>query len=134
MCYYYILIDEWYLKDHDGGIQMDFQVVTISVSDLERSKRFYEDILKFEPGGNYEKWQSYKLNSTGGFGIIEVPGLNRNQSMDIINFEIDHIESYWHRIKDKVNIESDLQIMPWGTYKFVIIDPDGFRLGFVGNK
>ena len=54
--------------------------------------------------------------------------------MDIINFEIDHIESYWHRIKDKVNIESDLQIMPWGTYKFVIIDPDGFRLGFVGNK
>jgi len=113
---------------------MDFQVVTISVSDLERSKRFYEDILKFEPGGNYEKWQSYKLNSTGGFGIIEVPGLNRNQSMDIINFEIDHIESYWHRIKDKVNIESDLQIMPWGTYKFVIIDPDGFRLGFVGNK
>lgn len=113
---------------------MDFQVVTISVSDLAYSKRFYEEILEFEPNGSYEKWQSYKLESTGGFGIIEKPGLNRNPSLDIINFEINDIESFWHRIKNRVKVETEIQRMPWGTYKFVVIDPDGFRLGFVGKN
>lgn len=112
---------------------MDFQVVTISVSDIAQSKQFYEGILEFEPDTYYEKWQSYKLESTGGFGIIEEHGLNRNPSKDIINFELSDVESFWNRVKNRVKVESELQRMPWGTYKFVVIDPDGFRLGFVGK-
>ena len=78
---------------------MDFQVVTISVSDLTVSKQFYEGILGFKPGVLYEQWQGYKLETTGGFGIIEEPGLNRNPSKDIINFELDDVESFWNHVK-----------------------------------
>ena len=111
---------------------MDFQVVTISVSDLSVSKQFYEGVLGFEPGVYYEKWQEYKLESIGGFGIIEERNLARNPSKDIINFKVSNVELLWSQVRDRVKVESELQKMPWGTYKFVIIDPDGFRLGFVG--
>ena len=112
---------------------MDFQVVTISVSNLSVSKQFYEEVLGFVPDVYYEKWQSYKLETTGGFGIIEERNLTRTPSKDIINFQVSNVESLWSRIRDRVKIESELQVMPWGTYKFVILDPDGFRLGFVGE-
>jgi catechol 2,3-dioxygenase-like lactoylglutathione lyase family enzyme len=41
---------------------MKVQGITRTVSDLERSKQFYEDVLGFEPDAFYEptRWQSYK--------------------------------------------------------------------------
>jgi len=107
--------------------RMELQVVTIAVRSLEKSKKFYEDILGFEPDMYYEptRWQSYQLNGNGGFGITETPNLVRTTTADIINFKV--------RVKDQVDVEAELATTPWGTYKFVIRDPDGFRLGFVGQ-
>ncbi len=115
---------------------MYFQVVTISVSDLTQSRQFYEGILGFEPDIYYEptRWQSYKLEGTGGFGIIEQPDLKRDPSMDIVNFVVDDVESLWNQAKDQVKAESELQLMPWGTHKFVVLDPDGLRIGVVGKE
>ena len=114
---------------------MQLQVVTISVSNLERARQFYENKLGFDPDIFYEptKWQSYKLEGNGGFGIAEVGHISRSASADIINFVVSDVESLWQRVKDLVEIESALQMMPWGTSKFVVLDPDGFRLGFVGE-
>lgn len=112
---------------------MKLQVITISVSDLTHSRAFYEEILGFEPDIAYEKWQSYKVEGDGGFGIIEEPGLQREPSEDIINFRVERVEGYWERVKDSVEVEAPLATTAWGTYKFVIRDPDGFRLGFVGR-
>ncbi len=114
---------------------MQLQVVTISVRSLERSRHFYEEILAFEPEIFYEatRWQSYRLDCSGGFGIAETQDLQRADNADIINFSVADVEALWHRIHHQVDVEEELAMTPWGTYRFVIRDPDGFRLGFVGE-
>ncbi len=114
---------------------MQLQVVTISVQSLQRSRRFYEEILAFEPETFYEatRWQSYRLDGGGGFGIAETQDLQRTENADIINFSVDDVQALWHRVRGQVDVEEELAMAPWGTYKFVIRDPDGFRLGFVGE-
>jgi catechol 2,3-dioxygenase-like lactoylglutathione lyase family enzyme len=126
-----MIIDEYAtLKGHMEGT-MKIQGVTISVSDLQSSKRFYEEVLGFEPDILYEKWQSYKSEESSLFGIIEVPDLIRPQIMDIINFTIPNVNSFWNEIKDKVEAEMSPTKTPWGSYKIVVLDPDGYRIGFV---
>jgi catechol 2,3-dioxygenase-like lactoylglutathione lyase family enzyme len=115
---------------------MQMQGVTISVSDLARSKAFYEEVLGTIPDAYYAptRWQSYKLDGRAYLAIIEVPGFQRQVSSDMINFDVDEIESLWQRIRDKVTVETELAETPWGSRKFVIRDPDGYRLGFVGKR
>lgn len=117
------------------GDAVQLQVVTLSVKSLEISRSFYEEILGFEPDMYYEptQWQSYRIDGSGGFGIAETPDLVRSRNSDIINFFVDDVKAMWCRVKDRVEIEADLARAPWGTYKFVIRDPDGFCLGFVGT-
>jgi catechol 2,3-dioxygenase-like lactoylglutathione lyase family enzyme len=114
---------------------MKLQVITISVTSLEKSRVFYEETLGFVPDIYYEptRWQSYRIEGDGGFGITEQPGLQRPHTSDIINFVIRDIDDLWARVKGKADLESELTTTPWGAYKFVIRDPDGFRLGFVSE-
>ena len=115
---------------------MQVQGVTVSVSDLSRSKAFYEGVLGFIPDTYYEptRWQPYKFEGRAYFAIIEVPDLRREAWSDMINFDVEEIESLWDRVRDKAKVETELSETPWGSYKFVIQDPDGWRLGFAGKK
>lgn len=112
------------------------QAVTITVSNMKRSKFFYEEILGFEPDEYYEptRWQCYKSEGRAYLGIAEDPEYRRAESKDIINFDVDDLEQLWESIRDKCVIESKLGTTPWGSYKFVIRDPDGYRLGFLQKK
>ena len=115
---------------------MQVQGVTISVSDLARSKAFYEGVLGFVPDAYYAptRWQPYTFEGRVYFAIIEVPDLQRRAWSDIVNFDVDEIESLWERVRDKVTVEAALSETPWGSYRFVIHDPDGWRLGFAGKR
>jgi len=115
---------------------VQIQGVTISVSDLARSKAFYEEVLGFVPDAYYEPthWQSYQFEGRAYFAIIEVLGLQRQAFADIVNFDVEEIESLWDRVRDKADVEAELSETPWGSYRFIIRDPDGHRLGFVGKK
>ena len=112
------------------------QAVTITVSNLERSKLFYEDILGFEPDAYYEptRWQCYKSEGRAYFGITEDTEYRRDDSKDIINFDVENLEQFWKMIEEKCVIETRLGKTPWGSYKFVIRDPDGYRIGFCQRK
>jgi len=113
---------------------MHIQAVTISVKSLEGSRPFYEEILGFEPAFATEEpylWQAYKSDEEAFFAIIETPDLQRQSNMDIVNFVIDDVEQLWEKVKDRVTVELEPHMTPYGAYKFIIKDPDGFRLGFV---
>lgn len=113
---------------------MEFQYVTIAVSDMELSRAFYADVLGFKPNGAYQRWQSYEIEGNAGFGINEDPDLQRVPCSDIINFSLGEIDSLREKVRRHVRVEAPPQVMPWGTRKFVILDPDGMRLGFVERK
>ena len=112
------------------------QAVTITVSNLARSKRFYETVIGFEPDANYAptKWQSYTSDGRAYFCITEDGDYKRVESKNIINFDIANVEELWARVKGKCVIEAKLEMTPWGTYKFIIMDPDGNRLAFCQKK
>jgi len=124
------------IYEKKGVFKMQVQGVTVSVSDLSRSKVFYEEVLGFIPDAYYEptRWQPYKFDGRAYFAIIEVPGFQRNAASDIINLDVPEIEPLWNRVRDKVEVEAELSETPWGSYRFIIRDPDGCRLGFAGKK
>jgi len=109
---------------------MELAGITRTVSSLEKSKQFYKEILGFELGAYYEptRWQSFKCQDDVFFAIGEAPG-----STNEISFAVADIEALWNRVKDKVNVINPLEQAPWGTYRFVIKDPDGHLLAF-GSK
>jgi catechol 2,3-dioxygenase-like lactoylglutathione lyase family enzyme len=122
--------------ERKGANKMRVQGVTISVSDLARSKAFYEDVLGFVPDAYYAptRWQPYKFEGRAYLALIEVPGFQRQAGGDIVNFQVQEIEAFWNRVCEQVTVEAELADTPWGSFKFVIQDPDGYRLGFVGKK
>ena len=117
------------------GREMRIQGITIEVSDLAASKDFYENVLGFQPDEYYEptKWQPYSF-ADQYFAIREVGGKKPRDDLDITNFELDDVEGLWARVKDSANVAEPLAPTPYGTYKFVVKDPDGYRLGFVRTR
>ncbi len=106
---------------------MDLLGVTRVVKDVKRSKEFYEGLLGFEPEAYYEPthWQSYKIQEGMFFAVGEAPGSTNETAI-----AVDDIEGLWKRVKDKVEVVHPLENTPWGTYRFVIKDPDGNLLAF----
>jgi predicted enzyme related to lactoylglutathione lyase len=113
---------------------MDIQTVTITVSNLKKSKDFYEGMLGFVPGPYYEptNWQAYVFNGKL-FGIREKQGYLRAESFDITNFEVDNVEEIWSKVQAKVKVIEKLATTSWGSYRFVIADPDGYQIAFVAR-
>ena len=114
---------------------MGIQTVTITVSDLQKSKKFYGDLLGFAEGDYWAptNWQSYRINDKL-FGIREKAGFVRSESFDITNFEVDDVDGLWARVKDKAEVAEKLAPTPWGSYRFVIKDPDGYSVAFVARQ
>jgi len=93
-------------------------------------------VLGFVADSYYEptRWQSYKSDGRAYFSISEVVDFRRHAWADIVNFDAEEIESFWNRVRDKVDVETELSETPWASLKFIIKDPDGYRLDFVGKK
>jgi catechol 2,3-dioxygenase-like lactoylglutathione lyase family enzyme len=109
---------------------MTLHGITRIVTSLARSKQFYEEVLGFEPDVFYEptNWQSYKCQEGVFFAIGEEPG-----STNEVSFVVADVETLWQNVKDRADVVSPLEKTPWGTYRFVIRDPDGHLLAF-GQK
>lgn len=101
--------------------------VTRVISNPEISKHFYENLLGFEPDIYFEPthWQSHKCQGGNFFAVGEAPG-----STNEISFSVEDVESLWSKVKDAAEVVSPLEKTPWGTYRFVVKDPDGNLLAF----
>ena len=55
---------------------MEISGITRTVASLEASRRFYEEVLGFQPGPAYEptRWQSYACQENAWIAIGEAPG------------------------------------------------------------
>jgi len=110
---------------------MNLLGVTCTVASLEKSKQFYEDLLGFEPSAYYAPtaWQSYKVQEGVFFAIGEAPG-----STNEVTITVADVEGLWARVKDREEVVRPLEWTPWGSYRFVIKDPDGHLLAFRSNQ
>jgi catechol 2,3-dioxygenase-like lactoylglutathione lyase family enzyme len=110
---------------------MKFSGITRIVTNVEKSRQFYEEILGFESDTFYEptRWQSFKVQEDVFFAIGEAPG-----STNEVCFIVENIEHFWESIKNEVEVVNPLEKTPWGTYRFVIKDPDGNLLAFGSNQ
>lgn len=50
------------------------------------------------------------------------PAANRTACLE---FQVEDIEAHYARLKDKVNLVTDLKTMPWGNTTFQFRDPEG---------
>jgi predicted enzyme related to lactoylglutathione lyase len=114
---------------------MNIQTVTITVSDMAKSKEFYEGLLGFTADEYYAptNWQPFRFGNQL-FGIREMPDFKRTDSFDIINFETDDIDKLWAKVQPKAPVIEELAPTPWGSYRFVIADPDGYHVAFVAKQ
>ena len=101
--------------------------ITRTVANMTRSKQFYEEVLGFDQDAFFEQtnWQSYKCQDGVFFAVGEKPG-----STNEIAFGVADVETLWLKVKDKVDVINPLEKAPWGSYRFVIRDPDGNLLAF----
>jgi catechol 2,3-dioxygenase-like lactoylglutathione lyase family enzyme len=106
--------------------------VTVTVASLERSRRFYEDVLGFEVGPDHPAttWQSYRLGDQL-FGLRELPGFVRRDAHDITNVLVDDLDALWERVRDRATVIESPAPTDWGSFRFVVADPDGYQLAFV---
>jgi catechol 2,3-dioxygenase-like lactoylglutathione lyase family enzyme len=112
---------------------LDLQVITITVADLERSRQFYEGVLEFEVRRFYEptRWVAYRGKSGAFFAVMESTVLEATPLDEEIVFYSNEIEALWERLQGKVCVKEPLQITLWGAVRFVIFDPDGYQLVFI---
>jgi len=110
------------------------------VADLEASVGFYISELGFKIYFVYEDF--YAAIIRDGFTLHLKSGtpnneerLNRreNEDLDIV-FTVENIEELFEAVKSRsAIIVQPLREMPYGR-EFYIADPDGYILGFVGEK
>ena len=106
--------------------------ITQTVASLERSKQFYGDILGFKPESFYKptRWLSYQCQE----GVFFAVGEAAVGSTDEVAFAVSDIDAFWEKVRDKVGFVDPLEKTPWGTYRFVIRDPDGHLIAFGGEE
>jgi len=99
--------------------------ITLTVSNLERSKKFYEDVLGLN--------KKYEYSSYVGFecGGVEI-GLRPKASIEIgkdsasIQFLVDDVDKEYRRLIDKgVEFINEPHDEPWGGRQASFHDPDG---------
>lgn len=106
--------------------------VRINVKDLFRSIEWYENVLGFKTDGkpypaDNPVYIGFERDEGATFSIMVDTGV---PSHGRFNFDVFHVDEFWEKIKDKVEVVEPLFDTPYGTRKFTIKDPDGNELGF----
>jgi uncharacterized glyoxalase superfamily protein PhnB len=116
--------------------------VTLGVGDVERSVRFYRDVLGFQFQGFWDPVSRTAAQEWSGpgkpeYGEIRVgdariglrPGPGAPKSSGHLEMAV-HVQSapqVYQRIKAAGGSPTDLADQPWGAVMFSVTDPDGFE-------
>lgn len=103
-------------------------------ADLPGTLEFYTGILSFEliSGGAEEKWALLR------YGPVELMISAPNNHIPFSKamftgsfyFRVKEVDTYWHVLKDKVNICYPLENFDYGMREFACYDNNGYLLQF----
>jgi catechol 2,3-dioxygenase-like lactoylglutathione lyase family enzyme len=110
--------------------------VTLSVSDIARSMRFYESLgFEKKPGDTMPGFVSYQLGGGGGaqpayLNLLEVPHGPFGGWGRVIVYVSDVDAFHAHLLSLGIAPEFGPTDAPWGERYFHVADPDGHELSF----
>lgn len=101
--------------------------ITFNVSDLEKSKKFYEEILGLEKKYEYSSYVGFEC---GGIEIGLIPKTakerKRASSGPSVEFIVTDVKKFYDKLKHKgVKFIKKLHEEPWGGKQATFTDPDG---------
>ena len=107
------------------------------VSDLARSKNFYQEILGTDSVYETNSIVAFTLNGVQIMLHIDPP--QQGETVDsqkgkgfALHLEVNDIENYWERLK-KIGIKLDNKPtkQEYGVIEFSVHDPDGYEIEFI---
>jgi catechol 2,3-dioxygenase-like lactoylglutathione lyase family enzyme len=111
-------------------------------SDLEESKRFYQDVLHFVVADQDDEFVELRCKTISLWlhdddGIEddayrnEIEEHKRGVGMNLC-FEVDDVDKYYERVVEQEGapVEQEPEAKPWGIRRFTVRDPDGYHLQF----
>ena len=110
--------------------------VLFIVSDLERSKAFYQKVFDVEPQQFAPNLASLDVNGlllqlNGDATAPWVPPKAERGGGVGVHFGVDDIQAVWDRLHTLgISLPEKPTQRPWGLTTFVITDPDGYEVQF----
>jgi len=120
----------------ETGEKLAFNHAMLYVKDVERSMRFYLDMLGFKliEDFRYEGTPVYaRLRAPGGDGTIALhqagPGVSVASDGVRLYFEIRDVDGFCRKLQQKgFYITQMPRMMPWGWWHAYLNDPDGHEI------
>lgn len=115
-------------------MSITFEGPAVFVADMDRARRFYEQILgqKVEADhGPHVAFKGFSLwQADHAVQTIYGPTHKSTAPLDTKNFELyfesDDIRAEWERVKNSCNtVLNELEAAPWLQLGFRVLDPDG---------
>ncbi len=124
-------VDGRYRWDDSGselGLMKSIWSVTLHVSDLEKSKRFYGDTLGLDRKYEYSSYVGFECGGVE-IGLIPREKVELGKSAPSIQFLVENVDSTYRALKEKgVEFTVEPHNEPWGGRQATFLDPDGNTL------
>ncbi|WP_025128022.1 VOC family protein [Pseudomonas sp. PH1b] len=108
---------------------------TLAVPDLAAAEAFYVEVLGLQVSRRFAPtcWISLEVDEQAGagFGLIEDPLMARPSPASMLDLMVPELDALVARMPPQVMLIEAPGLTPWGSYKAVIEDPFGNRLGLV---
>ncbi len=104
--------------------------ITIRVSDMARSVRFYHETLGLEIYYGGENASFSSLRTKGGAPILNLEQGTLTTDWGRVIFHVKDVDELWVYLKEKGFHPDEPRDAPWGERYFHLHDPDGHELSF----
>ena len=98
---------------------LKFKFPVLAVNDMEKSIKFYEDIVGDRVVDSYDGYVHFK----GGYALEQIPDAEMDAGEVSLCFEEDDLDAFAAYLKE-LNMEEEIEEMPNGQRCMFLIDPD----------
>lgn len=113
-------------------VKLTHLVPILWTNELEKTIKFYHDVIGFECINRMEGWASLRNDDIE----LMLSRPNAHEPFDKIQFtgsfyfHADNVDQIWEQVKDKATIVYPIENFDYGMREFAIRDNDGYILQF----